>query len=86
MYSFGFVTLCSKSVVMLRYGNGNVPSRQCITKHGRRFQTDIDPQGVTGFENRHLYVEHNCPKITPEVIEKAMGLIRESYDQVINYV
>ena len=71
---------------MLRYGNGNVPSRQCITKHGRRLQTDIDPQGVTGFENRHLYVEHHCSKITPEKIEEAMGLIRESYDQVINYV
>ena len=86
MYSFGFVTLCSKSVVMLRYGNGNVPSTKCIAKHGRRFQTEVDPQGITGFENRHLYVEHTCTKITPAKIAEVMQLIRESYDQVINYV
>ena len=71
---------------MLRYGNGNVPSTNSIAKHGRRLKTDIDPQGVTGFENRHLYVEHPCTKITPAIIAEAMRLIQESYDQVINYV
>ena len=69
-----------------RYGNRNVPSTKCIAKHGRRLQTDIDPQGVTGFDNRHLYVEHPCTKITPAIIAQAMRLIQESYDQVINYV
>ena len=69
-----------------RYGNGNVPSTKCIAKHGRRLETDIDPEGVTGFENRHLYVDHPRTVITPDMIESVMELIRESYDMVINYV